>query len=246
MRNIRLVFTLIIVFTLTSGFGYAAVYFELNLYGYGNMAFNLASSNNNLFALTNSPYIPRNSEAISIGGFSGEGGAFSQIGVFIDYPSEFSGFSIMAEFGVQFETMKYTTSVIELNGKPIRNVNYEVATSFGTFNLGAGGKVHFFENISIGVFLGIKFIVSPETVSRISSDGLINESFTRSTKDIIYPYAKISAEYSIVVNNNLAIPLGVFFGFDGAQYLTDDVENRTFSLDLGFMVGMRYRYRSTK
>lgn len=251
MRNIRLAFILLMALALTSKIGYSALYFEMNVYGYGNMTFGLPSSNNTSFAFDGAQYNgvplePRHYDAIVSGGFSWEGGFLSQLGIFIDYPSEFSGISIMAEVGTQLENMEYTSSIVEYKNASVVNANCKVSTSFWTVNLGAGAKAHFFENIAIGVFLGVKFIVSPETVSRVSSDLSIDENFSRATPAIAYPYAKISAEYSIVINNNLAIPIGVFFGFDGAQYLTDDVENRIFSVDIGLMVGLRYRYRASR
>ncbi len=247
MKNLKFMCFFIIASIFACGVLHSAVHLEFSGYAFGNMAFGMPTSNNNNFALegvtiNEQLFEARSTESISSGGFAGEGGILAQAGLFIDHHTEFSGYSLLAEVGFQCENMNYIVDVVSFRNEDIRNFNVGVYTRFWTVNTGVGVKAHFFDNVAIGLLVGLKFIVSDEYVRIIASDNNFKRSFTQKTVDPVYPYVKVLAEYSIPVRDNISIPIGTFLLFDGTQYLTDVTENRIFSLDLGFMAGLRYRY----
>ncbi len=240
MKNIKLIFTLIIIFTLSGKVLQAGVFFEGGIYGYGNMTFSAPISNNVDFSFSGTEYSSYNTVSLANGGFGFEGGGLAQFGIFIDNPREYSGTSIMLEVGVQSEYTKYTTTVFEYLDTPVYDVSFTEKTTFATALTGFGVKMNFFDYASIGVFAGAKFVITSEKITRTLPDG--SETYIEKTSaSSVYPYVKVSLEYAIPINNLITIPVGLFFMFDGDQYFIDYVDNRTFSFALGIQTGVRFR-----
>ncbi len=240
MNRIKLIFVLIIIFTLGSKALQAGVFFEGGVYGYGNMTFASPISNNADFSFSSSEYSTYNTSYLTSGGFGFEGGGVAQFGLFIDNPSEYSGTSVLLEIGAQSEYTKYTTTVLEYLDEPVYNISFIEKTTFASAMTGLGVKLHFFNYVSIGLFVGAKYVLGSEQITRTLDDGSQLE-IERDPSATIYPYVKVSLEYAIPINSFIHIPVGLFFMFDGDQYFVDYVDNRTFSFALGIQTGVRFR-----
>ena len=165
-------------------------------------------------------------------------------------------FSILGDVGYSYDSYKIFSSTTALG----RTIDTTDSLYIHSFQLGVLPKFNF-GAFSLGIGIGVKVPlalthdykridnVNGSDITTTHKETLYGNDIDKLLKSEVIPYVKVTFEYSIYFNNNIAFNVGAYLGYDFninkkniiySSILYDTYESKIDTFDIGLQLGLRF------